>query len=73
MSGIQHAAARHSPPHVRKSSALKTARSTPSSKTLAASPRITIGGTKKAKREKVEVLDFEEDEDTMAMSFLQYW
>ena len=73
MSGSQHAASRHSPPLVRKSLALKTARSAPSSKNLAVSPKITIGGTKKAKKEKAEAFDFEEDEDSMSMSFLQYW
>ena len=74
MSAIQHATTRHSPPHVRKSSALKSVRSVPAAKSLAASPKITIGGLKKAKKkEKEEVSDSGEDDDNMAMTFLQYW
>ena len=72
MSGIQNAPTRLSP-HVRKSSGLKAPRSGTSSKTLSAGPRITIGGTKAAKKGKEEVFDFEEEDDIMAMSFLQYW
>ena len=73
MSGIQHATTRHSPPQLRKSSTIKTTRSVPAARSYAASPKITIGGLKKAKKEKVEVIDSEDDDDTMAMSFLQYW
>ena len=73
MSGIQHATTRHSPPHVRKSASFKTARSTSAAKNSAASLKITIGGSKKAKKEKAELLDSYEDDDYMATTFLQYW
>ena len=65
---------RHSPPHVRKSAGLRAARPAPTSKTLSAGPKITIGGgAKKARKEKEEDHISAEDDDIMAMSFLQYW
>ena len=76
MLGIQHGQTRHSPPHVRKSAGCKAARSSaPVSKNLSAGPKITIGGgAKKVKKDKEEEeLALTEDDDTMAMSFLQYW
>lgn len=67
MSGFQHATTRSSLPALRKSSGLKASRSALSSKNL------SIGGAKRAKKDKEEAFDPGEDEDTMAMSFLQYW
>ena len=63
-----HVTTRRSPPHVRK-----TARSAPSSKS-AGTPKITIKGaeaTKRAKEEDEEI--FEDDNDDMGSSFLQFW
>lgn len=74
MSGTQHAPIRHSPPHVRKSSGLKAARSAPFPRTVFAGPKITVGGgAKKVRKDREEDRTFAEDDDVMAMSFLQYW
>ena len=63
-----HVATRHSPPHVRK-----TARSAPSSKSAGTS-KITIKGAKASKRAKEEDEEiFEDDNDEMGSSFLQFW
>ncbi|KAL2040392.1 hypothetical protein N7G274_006835 [Stereocaulon virgatum] len=62
-----HVTTRHSPPHVRK-----TARSAPSSKS-ASTPKITIKGVKASRRAKVEDEEiFEDDNDDMGSSFLQF-
>ena len=78
MSTGHHAATRHSPP-VFKKSALKTARSVPSAKSALA-PKITVKGAavghktaKQAKEKDDEVFKFEDEEDEMTTSFLQYW
>lgn len=63
---------RPSPPHVRKP-ATKAARAAPPSKSTSA-PRITIKGTKSAKKAKDLTEDVvDEDDDDMGTSFLQFW
>lgn len=73
MSSLHHAQsrARHSPTLVRKS-AIKAARSAPSSKS-AGTPKVTIKRAKASKyaKEEEEVFDFEDDD--MGTTFLQYW
>ncbi|KAL2052432.1 hypothetical protein ABVK25_007304 [Lepraria finkii] len=62
-----HATTRHSPPHVRK-----TARSAPSSKSAGTS-KATIKGAKATKRDKGEDEEiFEDDNEDMGSSFLQF-
>lgn len=63
-----HVTTRHSPPHVRK-----TARSAPSSKSAGTS-KATIKGAKATKRDKGEDEEiFEDDNEDMGSSFLQFW
>lgn len=77
MTSLHHAQsrARHSPTLVRKS-AIKAARSAPSSKS-AGTPKVTIKRAKASKyakeeeEEEAEVFDFEDDD--MGTTFLQYW
>ena len=67
-----HLHTRHSPPHVKKAAA-KASRSALSSKPALA-PKITVKGAKtscKAKGEEEEV--FDQDDDDMGSSFLQFW
>lgn len=68
---------RHSPPLFKKPGASKTARSVPAAKN-ALTPRITVKGAGKAAKQtkdknEDELFRFDESEDEMATSFLQYW